>query len=316
MGSINPTYESYRLADYVSNQTGYEKDIYQQAGVPYAGAIEDYSNLLGTPAITSEVLTNHRAVEYGSPEISFNMMRSFLKYFGFDVDEMKRIPLTNASLSLAFASPYNYNPSAKNVTLPSANSTQGNLQIAAKGASYVINYGGKYSVTVKDIKGNVVSGVKVTFSLDGTDIGTATTNSRGVATISLTAKMLKTVKAGKRDMVIKATKANYIAAGKTVKITVNKEKTKIVVKKKTFKRTLKVKKYSVSLKNSKGKAVKKMQISIKIGKKTYKAKTNSKGYALFKIKKLTKKGTYKAKVTFKGNAYYNKAAKTVKIKIS
>lgn len=315
MGSIDPTYESYLIADYVSNQTGYEKDIYEQAGVPYAGAIEDYSNLLGLPAITSEVLTNHRAVEYGSPEISFNMMRSFLRYFGFDVDEMKRIPLTNVSVSLAFASPYNYNPSAENVTLHSGNSTQGNLQIEAKDAVYTINYGGNYFVTVKDISGNAVSGVEVTFSLNGKAIATATTNSSGVATISLTAKMLKTAKAGKWNLVIKASKANYSAADKTVKITINKEKTKITAKKKTFKRTLKVKKYAVSLKNSRGNPVKKMQLTIKIGKKTYKAKTNTKGRVTFNLKKLTKKGTYKALIKFKGDDAYKSCTKKVNIKI-
>ena len=69
------------------------------------------------------------------------------------------------------------------------------------------------------------------------------------------------------------------------------------------------------MKNSKGKAVKKVKVTIKIGKKTFKAKTNAKGKAVFKIKKMTKKRTYKAKVTFKGNAYYNKVTKKVKIRI-
>ena len=49
--------------------------------------------------------------------------------------------------------------------------------------------------------------------------------------------------------------------------------------------------------------------------KTYKVKTNNRGNATFKIKKLTKKGTYKTTVTFKGNKYYSKVAKKVKIKI-
>ena len=49
--------------------------------------------------------------------------------------------------------------------------------------------------------------------------------------------------------------------------------------------------------------------------KTYKVKTNNRGNATFKIKKLTKKATYKTTVTFKGNKYYNKVVKKVKIKI-
>jgi hypothetical protein len=61
--------------------------------------------------------------------------------------------------------------------------------------------------------------------------------------------------------------------------------------------------------------MKKVKVTLKVNKKTYTAKTNAKGKATFKIKKLTKKGTYKATVTYKGNAYYNKVTKKVKIKI-
>ena len=63
------------------------------------------------------------------------------------------------------------------------------------------------------------------------------------------------------------------------------------------------------------KPIKKVKVTIKIGKKTFKAKTNAKGKATFKIKKSTKKGKYKAVVKFKGNKYYNKATKKVKITI-
>jgi hypothetical protein len=52
----------------------------------------------------------------------------------------------------------------------------------------------------------------------------------------------------------------------------------------------------------------------KIKGKKYKAKTNKKGKATFKIKKLTKKGTFKATVKFKGNKYYKPTSKKVKIK--
>ena len=93
-----------------------------------------------------------------------------------------------------------------------------------------------------------------------------------------------------------------------------KKATKITAKKATFKAKKKVKKYSITLKAGKT-PVKNVQVTIKIGKKTYKAKTNAKGKATFKIKKLTKKGTYKAKISFKGNQNYKAASKTVKIKI-
>nr|WP_294999563.1 Ig-like domain-containing protein [uncultured Methanobrevibacter sp.] len=59
--------------------------------------------------------------------------------------------------------------------------------------------------------------------------------------------------------------------------------------------------------------MKNIKVTIKVNKKTYTAKTNAKGKATFKIKKLTKKGKYKATVTYKGNNCYNKANKKVKI---
>ena len=94
----------------------------------------------------------------------------------------------------------------------------------------------------------------------------------------------------------------------------SKKATKITAKKKTFKKALKVKKYSITLKSGKT-PLKKVQVTIKIGKKTYKAKTNNKGKATFKIKKLTKKGKYKAVVKFKGNKNYKATSKKVKITV-
>ena len=89
----------------------------------------------------------------------------------------------------------------------------------------------------------------------------------------------------------------------------------MTAKKKTFKKSVKVKKYNIVLKDNLGKAIRNAKVTIKVGKKKFNAKTNSKGKATFKIKKLTKKGTYKATVTYKGNAYYNKVTKKVNIKL-
>ncbi|WP_458406457.1 hypothetical protein [Methanobrevibacter sp.] len=93
---------------------------------------------------------------------------------------------------------------------------------------------------------------------------------------------------------------------------VSKKSSKIIAKKKTFKKSLKTKKYTVTLKSGKT-PIKKVKLIIKIGKKTFKATTNAKGKATFKIKKLTRKGKYTAKITFKGNKYYKATTKKVKI---
>ena len=71
----------------------------------------------------------------------------------------------------------------------------------------------------------------------------------------------------------------------------------------------------MTLKNTKGKAIKKAKVTLKVKGKKYNAKTNSKGKATFKIKKLTKKGKYKATIKFSGNKYYKKATKKVKITV-
>ena len=191
-----------------------------------------------------------------------------------------------------------------------------NAAIAASDKSCVINYAYEFSVTLSDANGKALSGKKVTFTLNGKDIGSATTNANGVATITLTANVLKNARAGSKNLLIKfAGDTNYNAASKTVKITISKEKTKIAAKKKTFKKSKKTKKYKITLKNSKGKAVKKVKVTLKVKGKTYKAKTNSKGKATFKIKNLKKKGTFKATVKFKGDNCYKASSKKVKIKI-
>ena len=187
-----------------------------------------------------------------------------------------------------------------------------NFQIAPTSASYVINYGGTYKATIKDSAGKAIAGEKVTFTLNGKNIGTATTDANGVVSIKLAASILKTAKAGTKDLVVELND-NYNT--KTVKVNINKEAVKITAKNKAFKKAVKTKKYTITLKNSKGKAVKKAKVTIKVGKKTYKATTNAKGKATFKITKLTKKGKYTAKITYKTTAYYLKATKKVKITI-
>ena len=107
---------------------------------------------------------------------------------------------------------------------------------------------------------------------------------------------------------------NYEAVSRTVKITINKEKTKLAAKNIKFKKAKKFKKYPVTLKAN-GKAIKSVKITLKIKGKTYNAKTNKKGKAVFKIKNLKKRGTYKATVKFAGNNYYNKVNKKVKITV-
>ena len=225
--------------------------------------------------------------------------------------EISNLDVGTYTAKITFNGGDNYYSQAKSVAFNVLK--EKNAIIIALDSSFVINYGGAYSITLKDGDGNVVSGENLIFTLNGKKIGSAITDANGVATIKLTANILKAAKAGTHSLVIKLDKNNYNCPTKTVKITIKKEATKLIAKKKTFKKSKKIKKYTITLKNSKGKAIAKAKVTLKIKKKTYKATTNAKGKATFKIKKLNKKGNYRTTITYKGDNNYNKITKTVKI---
>ena len=109
--------------------------------------------------------------------------------------------------------------------------------------------------------------------------------------------------------------ANHNPVTKTVEITVNKAKTQLTASAKAFKTTDKTKAYTVVLKDGKGRIIKNALVYLKVNGITYKATTNAKGVATFKIAKLAKPGNYRATVTFNGNAFYDKATKSVQITV-
>jgi len=61
--------------------------------------------------------------------------------------------------------------------------------------------------------------------------------------------------------------------------------------------------------------MKKVKLTLKVKGKTYKAITNKKGKATFKITKLTKKGKFKAVVKFAGNKNYKALSKNAVITV-
>ena len=182
--------------------------------------------------------------------------------------------------------------------------------IVAYNVNTVYN-GGKYLVaTLKDINGKVINGIKVTVVLNGKTY-TPTTDANGQVKLSTKGLVPKSYAV----TVTFAGNGNYAKSTKAVKITVTKATPKLTAKAKTFKKSVKTKKYSITLKDNQNKVIKNTKVTIKINKRTFTAKTNSKGIATFKIKKLAKKGTFKATVKYSGNAYYKAVTKTVKIKI-
>ena len=167
-------------------------------------------------------------------------------------------------------------------------------------------------VTLTDAKGNLLIGKNVTINLNGKTYE-RTTNSEGQATIKTPEALAPktytaTIKFAGDD--------KYLESTKSIKVVVSKAKTKITAKNKSFKLKTKTKKYTITLKStSTGKALKKTKVTLKVNGKTYKAKTNSKGKATFKITKLNKKGKYKAVIKYKGNSKYKGVSKKVKITV-
>ena len=171
-------------------------------------------------------------------------------------------------------------------------------------------YGGaeKLAVILNDMNSKAIANANVKINING-DESILTTDENGIvqADINLVPKAYTATISFDGD-------DKYGKTSISVGITVKKANSKITASKKTFKVKQKSKKYKITLKNNKGKAIKKAKVTLKVNGKKYKATTNSKGKATFKITKLTKKGTFKATIKFAGNQYYNKASKSIKIK--
>ena len=183
-------------------------------------------------------------------------------------------------------------------------------KITAPKVSAVYNVAKKLVITLTDKDGKVLANKKVTVKV-GTISKTLTTNAKGQVSLNVATLVPKTYTATVKF----AGDDAYLASSVSPKVVVSKAKPQIVAKAKTFKVKTKTKKYTVTLKNNKGKVLKKVKLTLKVGKKTYKATTNSKGKATFKITKLTKKGKYTATVKFAGSKYYKALSKKVKVTV-
>ena len=164
-------------------------------------------------------------------------------------------------------------------------------------------------VPLKDSKGKGIPNVKVYITINGVTYP-CKTNKKGKA------KLIIRLKPKVYTAKIKFNgNSKYAKTTQSVKVTVKKATPKIIAKSKTFKKSVQTKKYTATLKDNVKKAIKKAKLTLKVGKKTFKAKTNKKGKATFKITWLNNKQTYSAVVKYKGNEYYKAVSKKVKIKI-
>ena len=172
--------------------------------------------------------------------------------------------------------------------------------LTVKSGSYV-------SMTLKDFNDNLLANKKVAITFNG-ETKNYTTNDLGVIKFKLSATAVGTYTLKMKFV----GDNNYVDSEAETTVKITKQATKITAAKKTFKAKTKTKKYTITLKNSKGKVIKKAKVTLKVKGKTYKAITNSKGKATFKITKLTKKGKYVAKIKFVGSKYYKASTKSLK----
>ena len=174
----------------------------------------------------------------------------------------------------------------------------------------VYNEGKYITVTLKDDKGNIMGNRKVVVNLNG-KTKNYDTDAKGQIKLAISSLVPKTY----------LVKIDYLGDKKykpisfEVNLFVKKAIPFIFPSKKKFNAKTPVKKYMVTLKNNKNAAMKNVKVYLKVKGKTYVVKTNKKGQAIFKLKKLTKKGSYKAVVTYKGNNCYNKVVKNAKIRV-
>ena len=198
-----------------------------------------------------------------------------------------------------------------NVTVNNATITINKIktELSADAVTTTYNVNKYLTITLKDVNGNPLKGVSIYVDLNGAK--TYTTDGNGQVKVSTKGLAPKTYTAkvtfNGNDI--------YDKSVKNVKVTVKKAASKITAAKKTFKAKTKVKKYAAVLKDNTGKAIKNARLTLKVRGKTYSAKTNYKGKAVFKITKLNKKGTYKAVIKFNGNKYYLKSTKNTKITV-
>ena len=241
----------------------------------------------------------------GATGITAKIGESEVKVDGFVIS----IPALDAgtyTLTVTTIADNNHNNVTKNATI-TVNKLKTELTGNAITTTYNVNK--DLVITLKDITGKALSGVKVTVDLNGAK--TYTTDKNGQVKVSTKGLAPKAYTA----KVTFNGDTKYDKSTKDIKVTVKKATPKLTAKKKTFKTTPKTKKYTIVLKDNTGKAIKKAKVTLKVKGKTYKATTNSKGKATFKITKLNKKGTFKATVTYKGNKYFNKVSKKAKIKV-
>ena len=252
----------------------------------------------GSATVNFTNATGINATVIGQPKAIVNVVNNTITVSGLDAGTY--------TLNVTTIVDDNHNPVTQTATI-TVNKIKTQITADVITTTYNVN---KYLViTLKDANGNPLKGITISVDLNG--VKKYTTDSNGQVKVPTKGLAPKTYTA----KVTFNGNTNYEKSAKDVKVTIKKAASKITAGKKTFKAKTKVKKYAAVLKDSTGKAIKNAKLTLKVKGKTYAAKTNSKGKAIFKITKLNKKGTFKGVIKFNGNTYYTKSSKNVKITV-
>ncbi|MGZ7047020.1 MAG: deacylase [Methanobacterium sp.] len=75
-----PCLLSYQMANFIENETKSTLLSFTKAGSVYPGALSDFFNLEGIPAVTAEAMSPHGIVIPGSIKASLEQMEAFLRF--------------------------------------------------------------------------------------------------------------------------------------------------------------------------------------------------------------------------------------------
>ena len=165
--------------------------------------------------------------------------------------------------------------------------------------------GKSYSVALKDQDGKALASKKVIFTFNGKTY-TKTTNSKGIASLTINGQVGKTYKLTFKF----AGDDFYSASSGSVSFKV-KMPTHFVG---SDSRIVKGNKYTVVLRDSNGRALSKRTVTVLYRGKTYKKTTNANGVVSLKLNAAPKK-TYNITYKYAGNSNYGASSKTVSVYI-
>lgn len=218
------------------------------------------------------------------------------------------LPAGSYKATINFSGNEDFTP--ENVSSNAFTVMQKNTAITASAVTTIYNVNKNLLATLKDNDGKAISGLNVTIKINGKTYA-CTTDKNGQVKLAVGSLVPKSYTAA----ITFAGNGIYAKATKSVKVTVKKASPKLIAKKKTFKLKVKVKKYFISLKTNKNKGMKGIKLTLRVKGKKFKAKTNKKGVAIFKITNLKKRGKHTAVIKYAGNKYYKKVNKKVRITV-